>query len=495
MASGADIVLKDLTPKSGFQFGGWYTDASFAGEKVTIIPLQAQKDYTLYAKWEHAGTFSISQTSVSGYKVTYTVTRTIPAGAVGTAANQNVYVRTQNGTAYGTTTDSYGQDKYHFIHNYAVLTFGPNDTSKTFVVTEKDDKLENYITASYQIGGKTRNYYVEIYKIENTAGGLVGTIGTGRITRTMPVSSYKLTTDMYRWYSQTVSGTSTVTDSGYSAHTVRKFNPTDAYNSSASSNEKTYRDIVSDKYSYRVSFDIREIDDGYQWLRISTVDPSGKTSLRAEYIFATKDGEVASDWGRNVVFPNMGTGYQGSNRDSGILFDVGDCKVTENYTMYNDNGTKYAVIGSGNTIKLEFDASGKKEDDWQYRNLKFEYKMHDKSKPAVQYAAPLATTAFKKGDTAFITVFYNEPLNSISGTPKLTLSSKLSPYFESPTYVNNGTGTNALVFQVKAKKDISADEIQNIINLYLAFPVSGVGGTFTDNVGTLSATVKDILGN
>ena len=113
----------------------------------------------------------------------------------------------------------------------------------------------------------------------------------------------------------------------------------------------------------------------------------------------------------------------------------------------------------------------------------------------MQYAAPLSTTAYKQGDTVYITVFYNEPINSISGTPKLTLSSKLSPYFQNPTYVDNGTGTNALVFQVKAKKDISADEIQNIINLYLAFPVSGVGGDFSSNIGTVSATVKDILGN
>ena len=497
LALGADIVLEDLTPKSGFQFGGWYTNPEFTGSKVTTIACTDGTDYNLYAKWEHAGTFSISQTSVSGYKVTYTVKRTIPDGAVGTTANQTVYVRTQNGTAYGTTTDSYGQDKYHFIHNYAVLTFGPNDTSKTFVVTEKDDYLENYVTASYTIGSKARNYYVEIYKVENTSGGLVGTIGTGRITRTMPVSSYKLTTSMYRWYSYTGSSSATtVTDSGYSAHTVRKFNPTDAYNSSASSNEKAYRDIVSDKYSYRVSFDIREINDGYQWLRISTVDPSGKTSLRAEYIFATKDGQVASDWGRNVVFPNMGTGYQGADRDTGILFDVGDCEVTEKYTMYNDNGTKYAVIGSGNTIKLEFDASGNKDDDWQYRNLKFEYKMHDKSKPAVQYAAPLATTAYKKGDTAYITIIYNEPINSISGTPTLSLaSSTLGKYFQNPTYVSNGTGTNALVFKVTAKKDITADEIQNTVNRYLAFPVSGIGGTFASNIGTVTATVKDILGN
>ena len=491
MASGADIVLKDLTPKSGFQFGGWYTDAAFAGEKVTTIPLQAQKDYTLYAKWEHGGEFSVSQTSVSGYKVTYTVTRTIPAGAVGTAANQNVYVRTQNGTAYGTTTDSYGQDKYHFIHNYAVLPFGPNDTSKTFVVTEKDDKLENYITASYQIGGKTRNYYVEIYKVENTAGGLVGTIGTGRITRTMPLSSYELTTNMYRWISQVVaSGPVTITEASYSSHTSYIRDPATIYNGSASSVEEAYRDIVSDKYSYRVSFDAVELYDGYQHFRLSTVDPNGKTTVRGEYIFDIKEDEVATNWRNGLSFPNIGTGKQ-----QDVVFTGGDCEVTESFYTYNDNGVKYAAITAGNRIKMEFNAHGSKSDDWQYRNLTLYVKIHDKSKPALQYAAPLATTAYKQGDTAYITVIYSEPINTISGTPKLTLSSKLSPYFESPTYVNNGTGTNALVFQVKAKKDISADEIQNIINLYLAFPVSGVGGTFTDNVGTLSATVKDILGN
>ena len=490
--TGTDIVLNGLTPQSGFQFGGWYTNPEFTGNKVTTIACTDTANYDLYAKWEHAGTFSISQTSVSGYKVTYTVKRTIPAGAVGTAANQNVYVRTQNGTAYGTTAVSSGQDKYHFLHNYAVLAFGPNDTSKTFTVTEMDDYLANYVTASYQIGGKARNYYVEIYKVENNTGGLAGTIGTGRITRTMPVSSYKLTTSMYRWYSYTGSSSATkVTHDGYASNTARTFNPHTAYNEVASATEKAYRNIVSDKYSYRVSFDLRELDDGYQRLKIFTVDPDGTTSQRAEYIFATKHKEKASDWGRNVVFPNIGTGAQGD-----ILFNVGDCYVDEDYTTYNDNGTKYAVIGAGNTIKLQFNAKGENDDDWEYRNLKFEYKVHDKSKPALQHAAPLATTAYKKGDTAYITVFYSEPLNSITGTPKLVLaSSTLGKYFENPTYVSNGAGTNALVFKVTAKKDITADEIQNTVNRYLAFPVSGIGGTFASNIGTVTATVKDILGN
>ena len=129
-------------------------------------------NYELYAKWEHAGEFSISYTKTAWESSnntnvsTYTVTRTIPDGAVPSTATQNVYVRTQNGTAYATTVDTAGQDKYHFIHSYAVLSFGPNDAdTKTFVVTEKDASLANDPPASWQIGGTARKYTVEIYKI------------------------------------------------------------------------------------------------------------------------------------------------------------------------------------------------------------------------------------------------------------------------------------------------------------------------------------------
>ena len=150
------------------------------------------------------------------------------------------------------------------------------------------------------------------------------------------------------------------------------------------------------------------------------------------------------------------------------------------------------IVSSNITTGLEFTFS---YSGATIKDMKVTVRRVDTAKPTVKSAAPMATTAYKKGDVAYISVIYNEPINSISGTPKLTLSSKLSEYFESPTYVSNGTGTNALVFKVKAKKDITADEIQNKVNLYLAFPVSGVGGSFSTNIGTISATVKDIMGN
>lgn len=44
--------------------------------------------------------------------------------------------------------------------------------------------------------------------------------------------------------------------------------------------------------------------------------------------------------------------------------------------------------------------------------------------------------------------------------------------------------------------DISTNTVQNVINQYLAFPESNDNNDgFTTNIGTLSALVKDILGN
>ena len=119
----------------------------------------------------------------------------------------------------------------------------------------------------------------------------------------------------------------------------------------------------------------------------------------------------------------------------------------------------------------------------------------DNTSPTQQGVAPIALTGYNKGEDVMLTVIYNETINSISESITLTLSSKLSPYFESPTYVDNGTGTNAIVFKVKAKKNITADDAQKI-NEYLVFiDNENKGAGFAGNIGTVSATVKDIKGN
>lgn len=452
----SDIVLEGVTAKSGFQFGGWFTNPEYTGEKIEKILVGDKTNYTLYAKWEHAGEFSISYTKTAWESSnntnvsTYTVTRTIPDGAVPSTATQNVYVRTQNGTAYATTVDTAGQDKYHFIHSYAVLSFGPIDAdTKEFYVTEKDASIANDPPASWQIGGTARKYTVEIYKIENTAGGLTGTVGTKSVTRTMPVAtSYQLSKDLF---------TSTINLTMEDGSASVTFNTN--YTEDVSTNKVRLATAFSSVFNNYCN-NVGGMTYGYTL--------SAKVSSFEDKLFA----------GMGMV--QVYDSYQPSDATRQTRQTVGVVNLKERIVTSNIE-TGMGIVASMCKATVQ--------------DPKITVRRVDTAKPTVKSAAPLATTAYKKGDEAYISIIYNEPINSISGTPSFTLSSKLSAYFESPTYVNNGTGTNTLVFKAKAKKDISADEIQNVINLYLAFPVSGVGGDFSSNIGTVSATVKDILGN
>lgn len=479
----ADITLPKPKPKNNFAFGGWYTDASYKNPISVINVKEAKTNYTLYAKWEHAGEFSISYTSKSDGKAIFTITRTIPSGAVASQAVQTIYVRTLNGTAYATTPEvagGYGQDKYHFVHNQEAIAFGSGKTSATFTVTENDDYLSDYVTASYQIGGRKRNYYAEIYKVVSSQGGLSGIIEDGRAMRTMSASGYTLTTDMYTWYSKSVdSETRTVTDGGYGSN--KSYTVDLSTVTGGSTTQQKYRNIVSNQLYYYIKFELKENDDGYQWVQLS----NGSTRV-AEYHFATKDGEEASNWGRTIELPNGGTGAQGD-----ILFNVGDCLVYESSSISGET-----VVANKNTkVKIEFDAGGKDDDDWQHRNLYIYAKTRDVSEPAKQYVAPIALTEYKAGDKVMLTIIYNEPIDSISGTPSLSLSSRLSTYFKDPAYVYNSAGTNAIVFEVTVKKDFSANEAMKI-NEYLAFPESSYKNDgFGTNIGSVYASVWDILGN
>lgn len=41
----------DITPPSGYKFGGWYENNTYSGEKVTQKPAERNESFTLYAKW------------------------------------------------------------------------------------------------------------------------------------------------------------------------------------------------------------------------------------------------------------------------------------------------------------------------------------------------------------------------------------------------------------------------------------------------------------
>ena len=475
-----DITLPTPKAQANFAFGGWYTDKDYTNPISKIAVKDAKTNYTLYAKWEHPGEFSIEQTKASGYEVTFTVTREIPDGAVGTSETQNVYVRTQNGTAYGTTVDSTGQDKYHFIHNYAVLEFGPKDTSKTFTVTEKDGYLSNDIPASYRINDTRRFYYAEIYKIENNAGNLAGTIDTekAKATRTMPLDIWYKVEDIYKEYTATLeSGEVKIYSSKtYSVTPSDLILPADDGYINVDSYRKQYLESlkINDKFGYRVSMDLNMGYSGKPTIQLYTgisIWPESQATYEVNPNLMNNDYV-------SVSFPTNG---KITSETFSITETLNDrCEV---YTLDDKN---YIRIDKDKECNVELDYH--LDSSYKARNIKMHAVVIDTEAPKVQCAAPLATTAYKAGEKAYITVIYNEPINFISGTPTLKLLSELTPYFKQDAkYVDAGAGTNALVFEVEAVKDITADEIQDIINGYLV-------GDFTSNVA-LTASVTDYCGN
>ena len=95
-----------------------------------------------------------------------------------------------------------------------------------------------------------------------------------------------------------------------------------------------------------------------------------------------------------------------------------------------------------------------------------------------------------------ITAAYNQVIASVdttNGAPVLDLSgTDVGAYFEDFEYVDDGAGTNTLVFKTTAKKDITPEEILSINAFFVAD--SGWwenGGEFVAKVANLNGDVTE----
>ncbi len=464
-----DVVFTAPVAKDGYQFLGWYEGDTLVKEIVK----GTQRDYALTAKWAHGGEFSIAYTSSTskdyGYELTYTVTRTLPEGTVATTNPQQVYYRTVNGTAYGSTAGyDANNDSYHFGHvggENVFLTFNQTDFTKTFVVQDWGAYAGTDMAACFNIAGTNRYFNVELYKIVDTVGGCQGSLGAEKsVRRTVgAMAGYNLIGTLYDWKTGTVaSGEVTVTDGGYSSNTSYTTKPLSVLG--LEYRQQLYAEKTATGVGFYVTFDLMEVDDGYQWTRFSV-----NGTAKGEYRFATKDGEEASNWGRNITLPTTGAA-QGD-----ILFNVGDCLVSNSWSVVSGT-TPYAVVGLSDTIKIEFDASGKNDDDWKHRNLNAYYKVLDTRAPQQVGIAPMALTQYKAGETISITVIYDEVIKSIADVGLNTISGLP---IDNVQYVG-GVGTNALNFTATVTSDFeNTPELNN--SLVTLKPVTG--------------TVSDFLGN
>jgi len=429
-----EITLNDPTGiYAGYQFLGWFDRE---GTEVTTIPKGRTGNVELTAKWAHGGIFTLEYTSSaangSGYDVTFTVKRTIPEGAVATTDPQTVYFRTVNGTAVG------GMGETHFKHvggPNVFLTFNQSDRAKTFKVEqERSYTGDADIVNSFTKEGTKRYYHVELYKVVSTAGNCTGVLGADyRVKRELAQNanctlSSSFFTKEYSMNSNINTTEFTVNDEGYSKNRTLQvntsFNLLDMIDK-----HKLYAKSTISKIALRLTMEVKEINDGYQWIKI-TNNANGATL--AEWRLELKRGHVASDWGRVLKLPITET-------QDDIILNKKNVDILD----YHKDGANYMKCSPNDVFTLHFDGEGDGEDDWQVRVTKAYLKLLDTTEPTVKRIAPMAYGQYKKDDTITIAVEFNEIIGSVSN---VRLNSFSTIPVNSWTYVD-GVGTNMLVFR------------------------------------------------
>lgn len=459
----AEIVLKEPSGiKEGYRFLGWYSGDT----KVTSIPKGSMGNEELKAKWEHGGTFTLSvksETANGNAKdVTFTVKRTIPSDATVTADIQYVYYRTVNGTAIGGTASP-----IHFSHvggEDIFLTFGPNDTSKTFTVrnerafTGNDDIVNSFTT------GVNRYYDVELYKVVSVSNICTGALGaTRKITRTITQgANYTVTRELQtQYYSYELSTENfKVTDAGFSKN--KNFTITAGLFGLASGKKEAleqYNKAIGNKFGLWFAASVYEDDDGYQHAKLTSLSNSNNY---IQWNFEIEKGKRTGNW-FTLLLPK-------------IVSDT-DIAVTD-YAVKGLSHLAYSgwytvEVNVGERYKLEFDASGSGGDDWHIPYLAAYLAVIDSANPTVKRIAPMAYGKYKSGETVTIAVEFNEVIGTASG---VTMGKISSIPVESWTYVD-GAGTNVLLFRGKLTSDLT---VTPDMNMTLTGTKPAVNGTIKD---------------
>jgi|GEM_PF-755113 len=488
---GSDVVL--VSPDnivSGYQFLGWYYDTNGNGkadesdESAKNLKLKGESgEKTVYARWGHAGTYSIalkSSTSASPTgdgTSTFTITRTIPAGAETSTDPQRVYYRTVNGTAIGGTADSInfyhvgGQNVFALFSDkecYAMVDnakkFGTVNKTTGEAAVEFNVTKENITTRYYgnetpretngvfahlfNLSGTTTRYYTaEIYRLTSTEGLVNGIVGTKEATRTMTVPNSRILTSdsIYKNRNKTIDHYSKFdNDSGYSSAN----GPLD----------------ISDMLGKEISY------------YLQGAGAVAKLKVSAH-------GNADESW------------YT-SDCTYGLKYKIGSWEVSHNSEFWFDEDAGWEWKEVGNK-EVGFDAlasgtvyyygdtgnDGADGTELEVNQHKFELSLTDSSKPDQVGIAPAATTDYKKGDTVKFSVIYDELINSYSNVSVDT--SKLTTYMPvTNVKCTGGAGTNILTFEGTAAADFSN--------------TTG-NGTGTNEqlmkINPVSGTVKDIKGN
>lgn len=412
------------------------------------------------------------QTSTSGNVTTFTITRT------NTAVAETVRYRLVNLSAYAMqhyyVTKINGEDAdltVPVMNLRGEFTFTAGDTkSRTITVTELTASNDAY---NYQTGTE-RSYKLEITDIggffltEKTRSFKTGTNISDNIFRIRDIT---IQSDEYK-----------NTDTGYENNDVKSVASSSYFDYVA---PRTYFQQIGAELRMTLTMDVREQNDGYQYMSI----------LTSKTLFDNRSGCSNGDPGNiNNSLYMAGFEHKTNGKDTeykSYSFPVTSGGDNEGHSNPWGHGTQYILskqkfntnrrASDGRLIlPLDFDylavrcnasGGGTDHDEWWAKNVKAHIQAVDATAPSV-LAGFVAPGKHAAGNTMYVSVAFNE-IVKVTGTPTLNTANGWGTF----SYVA-GSGSNVLTFS-----GIIGDNALGYLT------ITGWSGTITDLAGNAPSSI------
>jgi hypothetical protein len=446
----------------------WHYRRNTLATVLTIAALAVGQ--SVNAKW----TVEVTDYNSSTHETTFTITR-----SGDTSEAQTVRYRTVGLSAFA------GQ---HFIAKSGALVFPADETgntSMTVTVTETTPDTDAY--KYYQDGTTDRQYMLEVSnlsgshladctrtmtngtsfsaaKVSQSITNLVYFNSSGNYTsgvsssKYMDVSYTPPTSDVEK--SGTLSGYVLIDDSYDYANKAATVSTSTLINSTGAT--AAYLNEIDYKIAATVCFTEKERDDGYQYVQIiagdgnasydTGYDPDGAVNDPVNSIYkACFELSTASNAEGKAFFPHRYSTATGTNE-----FSLSDGKLWQQ--AFKSSSYQTSTFGSlifdANVanITTRFDAGGKNDDTWGYKDLFVRMALIDQIAPTV--LAVSADPGYHPRDkTVYVSVAFSE-IVAVTGTP--TLSTTSDNNWGSLSYVT-GSGTNVLTFKGTIPQDATGN--------------------------------------
>ena len=344
-------------------------------------------------------------------------------------------------------------------------------TTRSFRFEVLDEGERNILATCTKEIDYLSTYQVSDTYINSSITNLV-TLSNGNYSSGIPSNKYR-----DEAYSPSTNSYISVTEAGYGQSDAITFYISSFITDKVCSSSK-YLHNIGDKVYATVCFTMKEEDDGYQYIQIHTGssydgnDPYGSVNdpensvYKACFELSKTDPKIVKD-DHKWYFPHRFDYY---NNDNSHLqeFDYGDSYL---YRQKFKDG--YRAPNSGSLVldpetaalHVRFDAAGKDDDTWYFKNLFVRFAVLDDSAPAVLNQITTASAFHYRGTPETITIPFNEIVR-VTGTPAITTSWGTFTY-------EAGSGTNVLSF---------------------SGTINASPGTALSITG-LTGTVKDMAGN